>query len=143
MMPKPGSPLDKAALFISNLCDTCLLFPIRMVLDKTIWDPKVRPLVMDARLQDELIKHLGGSTMSITFAKNALRKGGNPNVESGRLLDEPLIVAATRYRCPQYVQVLAEAGADTTAARKMAEERGFGEITAALNAAKPAKGIQP
>lgn len=122
---KDGSLLDITFNLASDFLAATIQAPLYLAADKVFG---VTVDQMNRRLRDALIEHLGGSQTALFLAKDALRKGADPNTLSGRFRNEPIIVAATRYHLPEFVKALKDAGADTSEAYFEAKRKGFIDI---------------
>jgi hypothetical protein len=129
-MPKQGSFLDKTFTLTADFMEAVAVAPAFLAKDQ-IFGATVERL--NYRLRYMMMEHLDGGQTALFLAKDALRKGADPNTESGRFAGQPIIVAATRYHLSKFVQILEEAGADTKEASVLAVQKGFGDISAILS----------
>jgi hypothetical protein len=130
-MPREGTLLDKGFTLTADFFAATVQLPLFLTMDKLI---NLTPIQKDNRLRLHMYEHLGGGKTALFLAKDILSKGADPNTKFGKLINEPIISAATRHNLPKFVSLLKESGADTKEALLVAEEKKYGHITSILKA---------
>lgn len=105
--------VDKVTLVMADISMAAIFYPLTKLVD-AVWKPSQEAL--DHRLRFYTSLSGDGSKSSLLFVKDALKKGGNPDIEMQEGL--PLVVAAARLKLGKVVEALGESGANLNAKDK-------------------------